>query len=197
VHPVDVAFAVGLLALLLAYGAEKRRSGLWSEMLFGCHVATAVLAIGLLARAPSWIGAALVFHLGVGIPSWIVYAAARKTTRPLEVLAHVLPSIAALPAMIRSGIPSGVALVAWVGFLVLQLISYWTTPPALNVNLAHGPSPELARFVRRPWPARALLAATALVMMLVVEEGLARLLGRLPPGLPAGSPSASLRSVSP
>jgi hypothetical protein len=90
-----------------------------------------------------------------------------------------------------------VALGAWVGFLGLQLISYWTTPPALNVNLAHGPSPELARFVRRPWPARALLAVTGLVMMLVAEEGLVRLLGRASPGVTADSPSASLRSVSP
>lgn len=196
-YAVDVAFALGLLALLLAYGLEKRRSGLWSELLFGCHVATAVLVIGLLAQAPSLVGAALVFHLGVGIPSWLVYAAARRTTRPLEVLAHVLPSVAALPAMMRSGVPSGAALVAWASFLVLQVISYWATPPALNVNLAHGPSPELARFVRRPWPARALLAATALVMMLAAEEGLAHLLGRHQPGLSAGSPSASLRSVSP
>lgn len=196
-HLIDVAFALGLLALLLVYGLEKRRSGLWSEMLFGCHVATAVVAIGLLARAPSLIGAGLVFHLGVGIPSWIVYVAARKTTRPLEVLAHILPTVAALPAMVRSGIPSGVALGAWAGFLVLKVISYWTTPPALNVNLVHAPSPELARFVSRPWPARAVLAATALVFMLVAEEGLARLLGRRPPDLHATAPSASLRSLPP
>lgn len=196
-HPIDVAFALGLLALLVAYGLEKRRSGLWSEMLFGCHVATAVLAVGLLVRVPALIGAALVFHLGVGIPSWIIYVAAQKTTRTLEVLAHVLPTVAALPAMVRSGIPSGVALGAWAGFMVLKVISYWTTPPALNVNLVHRPSPELARFVSRPWPARAVLSATALVMMLVAEEGLARVLGRLPANLPASAPSASLRSLSP
>lgn len=196
-HPIDVAFALGLLALLVAYGLEKRRSGLWSEMLFGCHVATAVLAIGLVARAPALIGGALVFHLGVGIPSWIVYVAARKTTRPLEVLAHILPPVAALPAVVRSGIPSGVALEAWAGFLVLQVISYWTTPPALNVNLAHGPSPELARFVSRPWPARAMLAATALFTMFVAEEGLAQVLGRRALDVTASTPSASLRSLSP
>jgi hypothetical protein len=187
VYAVDVAFALGLVALLLAYGVEKRRSGLWSEMLFGCHVATAILAIGLLARAPLLVGAALVFHLGIGLPSWIVYVAARKTTRPLEVLAHVLPSAAAVPATLRSGVPSGAAVVAWGGFLVLQVISYWFTPPALNVNLAHGPSPELARIVRRPWPARAVLATTGLLTMLLVEEALAHILGR----------TQSLWSVSP
>lgn len=180
-YAADVAFALGLVALLLAYGAEKRRTGLWSEMLFGCHVATAVLAVGLLARAPLLVGAALVFHLGIGLPSWLVYVAARKTTRPLEVLAHVLPSMAAVPAAIRSGIPSGAAMVAWVGFLFLQVISYWVTPAELNVNLAHGPSPELARIVSRPWPARAVLATTGLLLMLLVEEALAHILGRTEP----------------
>jgi hypothetical protein len=197
VYAVDLAFALGLLALLLAYSAEKRRSGLWSEMLFGCHVATAILAMGLLVRAPSLIGAALVFHLGVGLPSWIIYAAARKTTRPLEVLAHVLPSVAAVPAAMRSGVPSGAALAAWAGFLGLQVLSYWITPPALNINLAHHPSPELARFVRRPWPARAIVAAMTLVTLLVAEEGLARLLGRSPQGLAARLSPSSLWSVSP
>jgi hypothetical protein len=178
VYVADVAFALGLVALLLAYGVEKRRSGLWSEMLFGCHVATALLAIGLIARVPLLVGAALVFHLGVGLPSWLVYVAARRTTRPLEVLAHVLPAVAALPAAMRSGVPSGAAVAAWGSFLVLQVISYWATPPALNVNLAHGPSPELARIVRRPWPARVVLAVTGLLTMLLVEEALARILGR-------------------
>lgn len=128
-YAADVAFALGLMALLLAYGAEKRRSGLWSKMLFGCHVATAFLAIGLLARAPLLVGAALVFHLGIGLPSWFVYVAARRTTRSLD-------------------------------------------------NLAHGPSAELARIVRRPWPARAVMATTGLLMLLLVEEALAHILGR-------------------
>jgi hypothetical protein len=78
----------------------------------------------------------------------------------------------------RSGVPSGAAVAAWGSFLVLQVISYWATPPALNVNLAHGPSPELARIVRRPWPARVVLAVTGLLTMLLVEEALARILGR-------------------
>jgi hypothetical protein len=195
VHAIDLAFALGLIALLLAYGVEKHRSGKWGEMLFGCHVATALLAIGLLARTPWLIGAALVFHVGVGIPSWIVYAVGRGTTRTMEVLAHVLPSVAALPAAMRSGIPPGAALGAWAGFMGLSVVSYFATAPELNVNVVHRPSPELARFVRRPWAVRLILATTALFMLFAAEQVLAHVLGRptaAPTTIPKSEPTWSV-----
>jgi hypothetical protein len=176
VHAVDRAFALGLLAMLLVYGLEKRRNGQWGELLFGCHVATAVLSLGLLLGAPWLVGSALVFHVGIGIPSWVAYAVARGTTRPLEVLAHVLPCVAAVPAAMRWGIPSGAALAAWGSFLALQVLSYFATAPALNVNLAHGPSPELARFVPGAWASRLVLAVMGLFMLLGSEWALVHLL---------------------
>lgn len=141
-------------------------------MLFGCHVAAALVAIGLLAGKGAVAAPGLVFYVGVGIPSWLIEAIARREAKPLSVGAHLFPPLAATPLVVRDGVWQGAGLSAWAGFLALQLISYWTTDPELNVNLAHRPSPELSRFVARPWPARLLLAATALATLCAAEAAL-------------------------
>lgn len=167
--------AAALVAVLAIYAAQKRRNGRWGEMLFGCHVASAILALGVLVGSRFAVASGAVFFAGVGIPAWLVRVVATRTTTALEVATHVLPIVVATPWLAEHGIPRGIGLVTWGGFLVLQLVSR-ATDPALNVNLAHGPSPELARLVRHPWAARALVVVGALLMLTLAELALARLL---------------------
>lgn len=164
--------ALALLGILSAYAIEKRRSGKWGEMLFGCHVASALVAVGLVVESRWLVAGGAVFFAGVGIPAWIVRVVASRTTGWLEVAAHVVPMAAATPFVADVGVPRGAGLAAWVAFLALQALSRVTTDPTLNVNLAHGPSPELARFVRSPTWALACVAVASLAALSGAEHAL-------------------------
>jgi hypothetical protein len=169
---VNVASGLALIAMLVAYAFDKSRTGKWGEMLFGCHVASACIAVGLLLDQRWLVAPGLVFFVGVGLPSWLIYAMNATDVTPLQITAHILPPVVALRFVLSKGVPTGSAGAAWGVFLLLQLVSYYATAPKLNVNLAHRPSPEIARVVTSPMLARLVVAGLSLVTLVAAELGL-------------------------
>ncbi|WP_437492185.1 hypothetical protein WME75_17320 [Sorangium sp. So ce1014] len=178
VRVLEVSCALPLLVILARYVQEKLGTGRMGEMLFACHVAGLAVALGLLTGSAWLLGPAFVFSVGVGVPAWLIEVIATRKTTPLAVAAHLSPPAAAALHLAQHGLPAGSALSAWGAFVALLLLSYFATDPALNVNLAHRPSREMAYFAPTPWSARLLMAGASLGALLVAEWGSAPVFGR-------------------
>src|SRR5581483_8610552 len=129
-----------------------------AEMIWVCHVASLVMAIGLLAGRQA-LAAGLLLHLAWGAPAWALDALATRSTTLTSVLVHALPLGAGALAVAVRGWPAGVALPAWIFFFLWVPVSYVATDPALNVNLAHAPWPPLAAVLPGPASSWAFNAA--------------------------------------
>lgn len=164
-----------MTAILVFYAIEKADNGRWGELLYGCHIASTLIAIGIFARARKLVAIGLVFHLAVGIPSWLTWAATNGT-RPMEIAGHVVPVCAALPVILREGWPAPVAPWAFGMFVVAQQAALWLTDPALNVNVAHAPTPPMEWLITTPLMARLTVCAMALATLSIAEVALGRVL---------------------
>jgi hypothetical protein len=128
-----------LLAVLTLYTADKLRTNLAPELLWGCPVAALLLAAGLLAKRPRLTAVAAVFHLAIGLPAYAVFVIATGTVEGSSVLLHLSAPLVGTVALWRGAYPARSALYAWAIYLALLPVSYVATPAALNVNLAHAP----------------------------------------------------------
>lgn len=170
----DRRAALAILIALVLYAGYKQREHMLGDLLFGCHAAALVTALGLAANARRWVSLGLVFALGLGLPMWLILVASTGTTNVLSVILHLLPPWAALRYVRRQGLAPRAWLWAWGLFLALLPISYFFSDPALNVNLVHRPSPELAYFVPSVWGARLYGCSLAGVLLLSADFVLAR-----------------------
>lgn len=146
--PQRVALGVVLLLALGAHGLQKWLAGVsLQEMVWGCHLATLVLALGLLANVERLTVIGLVFHVGVGAPAWVIEVATNGTTAT-STAAHVLPLVAGTLALRGRTLPWAAG--AWtLGFFVATQLAALPTDPSLNVNVMFrsyggGATPSLA-----------------------------------------------------
>jgi len=118
-------------------------------MLWSCHVASLLLALGLLWNWPWAVGAGFLFHLAIGLPAWAIEVAVTRgtfgapqidwQTLATSILLHLLTPAAGAIYVWRRGLgrEKGCVLLAWALYLVMLAVSRWLTPPAMNINLAH------------------------------------------------------------
>ncbi len=133
----DRGFAVAIVAALLAHAGITKFPDLLPEMLYVCHIASFTLALGLLLQRPLLVAIGFVFHLGVGFPTWGLDIVVMQTTTPTSILVHLLPLLAGYFYLRKTGIPKGATAGALGMCALLVPVSYWGTPPALNVNVVH------------------------------------------------------------
>jgi len=144
------------------------------EMIWVCHVASLMLAIGLLTGRQRLIAAGFLMHLAWGAPSYLLDAIATRATTVTSALVHLLPLVAGALAVAANGWPRGIVLPTWIFFSFWVPLCYLATPPALNVNLAHAPWPPLAALLPRLWMSWAFNAVASLLMMSVHDFWLRR-----------------------
>jgi hypothetical protein len=133
------------------------------ELLYTCHVATMLVAMGLLAGLHRLVATGFLFHLAVGLPSWLLDAVARGTTWT-STLAHLVPLFAGAWAVRQDGLPRRTPIYAWSMFVACSVVSFFLTDPALNVNVVHAPWPPTAILGREgTWLVHGLLSITFLV----------------------------------
>ena len=82
---------VVLLALALHAWSMQRADLTLAHMLWSCHVASLMLAIGLIAQSRLAVTAGLLFHLAIGLPAWLVeVVVTRGTFGGAELVGHLL-----------------------------------------------------------------------------------------------------------
>jgi hypothetical protein len=141
-----------LLALLALLWTVKRQDGVLPEMLWICHVSAALLALGLLVDRPGWVAVGFLYHLAVGVPSFLLYLFAGGHSAAASIALHFLTPAVGAWAWWGRPLPGSTPWQVLGLSLALQLAAHAFTPPAMNVNLAFEPWAPLA-FVG-VWPSR-------------------------------------------
>jgi hypothetical protein len=144
--------ALPILAVLVAHAfVAKLPYGLLPEMFWACHVATTILAVGILLAKKELIIFGFSFHLGAGMWGYFFDVVAMKTTTWTSILVHLSPLAIGYIEVRRVGLPRWAPWVS-LGFLVSMMIfAYHFTPPALNINLAHRAWEPVERFSSALW----------------------------------------------
>jgi hypothetical protein len=152
-HPVSgPATAAAVLGVLALHAAHKLEHGLIGEMLWACHVASLLIATGILTRQIWLVAVGTVFHLAVGVPACALDVIVLQQTTVTSVLVHVVPPLAGLLALrTEAPWPRWTPIAAVALYVALIPLSRWLTEPALNVNLAFAPWPPLATVSTSPW----------------------------------------------
>jgi len=161
--------AGGALLLLLwaALAFQKAQAGIAPELLWLCHVTSAMLALGLLFSAQLITVTALLCQLAIAVPAYALHLATSGDTSPVSFLLHVLAPLLGSFAWRGKAIPPAAP---WLGaglYLALMGASYWATPESLNVNLAFRPWGPVAW--AGVWPVRALNLALVLAQLHAVR----------------------------
>lgn len=155
-----------LLAALAAHAAAKAEAGLpLVEMLWACHLASAILAVGLLLRARRAVTLGFLFHLAIGMPAFLLDILHNRTTTPTSVLVHVLPLAFGWLVVRWSGLPWSMVPAAWALWIAAQVVTYFAGDPALNVNLVHAPWGPLGGVLPGIWAARIVNALVAVAFL--------------------------------
>lgn len=150
VIPRWVAFPI--FAVLVAHAlVAKMPFGLLPEMLWACHVATTILAIGILLQKKELLIFGFSFHLGAGMWGYLFDVVAMRTTTWTSVLVHVLPIALGYVEVRRSGLPKWAPWVSLGFLIVMMLFARQFTPPALNINLAHRAWAPVERWSTALW----------------------------------------------
>jgi hypothetical protein len=166
----DRLLAAALVAALIAHAiVTKLPDDLLDEMLYSCHVASLILAIGLVGRWRWLIAAGFLFHLGVGWVAWTLDVLDTQTTTPTSALVHFLPLLSGFLVFRDESLPRGATAAAIAIYVALQPISYWLTEPAHNINLAHAPWPPLEPYFPSMGIHRVVMAAIALAFLFTAE----------------------------
>ena len=173
-----------LLGALAWHGYDLARTTSLTELMWSCHFATALMALGIFFRARTAVATAWLFHLSIGLPAWLVAIVLTRGTFgaanvdvPLlatSILVHVLPIVMGAMWLRRGGFALSwrVAALAWLIQAALIPLTRPFTPPELNINLAHGVYPSLSRtfpnlLVFQVLICLACMASVAIVTVLV------------------------------
>lgn len=165
-----------ILATLAIYAAS--RGPLLPEMLWSCHVATALVGLGFITGSRRLVAAGFLFHAALGFPGFLLLVAARGWISTASALVHVLPLAAGGVYLRGRELPRATVLHSWLILPVMLPISYWLTPAALNVNLSHGPWGPVAAYFSNAWVFYAALGAVNLAALVLVRAILNRAMAR-------------------
>ncbi len=140
--------ALAMWALYLCY---KARLGIAGEMLWACHIATLGIGFGALLRRYAPVAMGFLFHAGVGVLTNVLDVIANQALPPMTAASHVVPVVVGYLAVRGTVWPRWIPL-ATLGLCAAVLpVTYLTTDPALNINVAHTPWPPLAPWFSSVW----------------------------------------------
>jgi hypothetical protein len=143
---------LGVLALAFyaVHCAWHVRQGHAEDVLWSCHVAAALVGVGLLG---GWTTCAAVgvTWLAVGVPLWLIDVASGGEFNPTSVLTHVGGLVVGLIGLWRLGMPAGVWWKALLALAALQQLCRWVTPADANVNVAFSVYPWMKAYFSSYW----------------------------------------------
>jgi hypothetical protein len=154
-----ITLAVTIVGLLVAHALT------WAptQILWACHVASFVIAIGLVADVPKLIAIGLVFHAGQGIPAWLLDLFVIGEYSVTSTLLHVVPIASCLWALWPKPLPRGILLPAWLLQPLAMVLAYFLSDPKLNVMLVHEPYGLAAAWFDAMWMSHVFNIALSLL----------------------------------
>lgn len=167
---LTVPRAVALLPLAawaFVFHEKVQRDEAWA-ILWGCHVATLLLALGLATRRRQLVAIATLYHVAAGLPGWLTDWIIGGHTTVSSLISHVMTPALGLWVLGGLRLPRG-TLAGAIGFHAALLpLSAWLTPAALNVNQAFrvwGPArPYLPGHPAVAWGASVVVTGLALAV---------------------------------
>src|SRR5262249_27832548 len=180
---------LGLLPLLffLLQAVHYYRLGQLGNMLWMCNLGNLLLAMGLLFEQPVLVRIAVLWSIP-GLYIWFRYAVIEAGVSLSSTLAHIGGLIVGIFALRQVGMDRMTWVYAFAWYLILQVVSRFTTPVDLNVNVAQSVYPSWQVVFNAYW--KFWLVMTALVGL--VTALLVLILNRI---WPAGAKSVSRRTV--
>ncbi len=159
-----MGMALALLLMLLTW--QKVELGVGAEMLWVCHVTSALLAIGLLTGQRMLIATGVLYHIAVAIPTYLLHLATGGDSSPVSFALHLFTPLFGWLACRKQPLPGATAWLALGTYLGLMAVCRLVTPETLNVNLAFHPWGAFAAI--GTWPSRALNVVLMLAQLQVV-----------------------------
>jgi hypothetical protein len=123
-----------ILAALFAHILVKVRDGVLSEVLWSCHVASFALGVGLVIGSWRLAAPGILYHIGMGMPAYLLDLSAGADTNPTGVATHVASLFLGLAAARGMPVPRRVIAETWIAYASLLPITALLANPALNVN---------------------------------------------------------------
>ena len=105
------------------------------HLLWACHLATVLVGLGFLCRAPALNGIGFLWLL-VGNLLWIIDLANGAPLLPTSLFPHVGGFALSVYGLRSLGLPRGTWWKAVMGYVLLQQLCRWFTPPQSNVNIS-------------------------------------------------------------
>lgn len=144
-----------LVASVAAHVVTEVRIGTLHDALWFCHPFALVLGLGVLLGRPRVAAVGAVFHIGMGVIGYALELLTARTTTVTSALEHAGAFALALWVARAWGVPRGTVRLALAGYVTLQVLAHFVTPPAFNVNLAFGAWEPLRVVYPRPWMSHA------------------------------------------
>ena len=129
---------LGILPLIFfsAQAVHYWRTNELGHLLWMCNIGSIVLALGLLFDKPALVRLSAIWAIP-GLVIWFVYVVLPWGVFLTSALDHIGGLIVSLIALKRYRMDRTAWRYAFGWYLIVQLISRFVTPAALNVNLAH------------------------------------------------------------
>ncbi|MDM5180228.1 hypothetical protein PO883_23885 [Massilia sp. DJPM01] len=163
------AGGVCLLLLLAILALQKTQEGLAPELLWMCHVTSAMLALGLVANLAPLIVTGFLCQAAIALPAYVLHVATSGHTSVASFMLHVCAPALGAMAWWGKRVPAAIPWVALAAYQLLIAFSQAFTPESLNVNLAFRPWDPLVTFIPWGWPVRALNLALMLAQLVAAR----------------------------
>lgn len=155
------------LTFFLIQAIHYWRTDELGHLLWMCNVGNLLLAIGLFLEHTVLIRV-VVLWMVPGFVIWVLYVVAAWGMFFSSTLAHAGGLAVALLIVRRVGMDKTAWLYALGWYLVIQVISRFVTPPALNVNVAHSIYPGWEQTFTAYWQFWLVLTAVVAISLWLV-----------------------------
>jgi hypothetical protein len=145
-----------LLLLLAVLAWQKTQDALAPELLWMCHVSSALLALGLVADAAPLIATGFLCQGAIALPAYVLHVASGGHTSLVSFVLHLSAPLLGAIAWRGRRMPAAVPLAALALYQLLIVLSQAFTPEGMNVNLAFRPWDPLAGLLPSGWPLRSV-----------------------------------------